>query len=108
MDLRRSLQIPFRTFLFLLGSLPCSLLCTGVEHLLRDVKDSTISTLATEVRRSFPMPQSSLPLAGDHKERSEAVTALWLEEAYSHQRGSRMPSSTRLVEATYIKASFEV
>ncbi len=25
-------------------------MCTGVEHLLRDVKDATISTLATEVR----------------------------------------------------------
>lgn len=26
-------------------------LCTGVEHLLRDVKDATVSTLATDVGR---------------------------------------------------------
>lgn len=31
---------------------------TGVEHLLRDVKDTTISTLATEVWFLFPSPSS--------------------------------------------------
>lgn len=33
----------------ILGTDVCSSLSTGVEHLLRDVKDTTISTLATEV-----------------------------------------------------------
>ena len=35
-------------------------LCTGVEHLLRDVKDATISTLATEVRNTYVLSIGAL------------------------------------------------
>lgn len=39
----------------------------GVEHLLRDVKDSTVSTLATEVRlRILAASDDSLQGVGSH------------------------------------------